>query len=176
MNPVPLYYVCVNCWHTMAHYEIADDECPACHNGTMKEIARLNIPAPHSGANMECLVCGQYRPWGIFSPQTGITVCVQCRDRARASVGSASEAPPKKPDMYADAEDGENAWSDLKDYAESVDAGEVLEIVPWFAGKPFWIAHVVKTRDEAGEPDETEIQRFATRDEARAAVDRAVAP
>lgn len=82
------YYACCNCYHAMAESQVADqlhDICPKCSVGTMKSLEAMRIPPPAVGANLDCLVCAYVKPWGIFDSATGVAVCVDCRDAARAS-------------------------------------------------------------------------------------------
>lgn len=44
-------------------------------------------PIPEIGTPLFCLVCAYKKPWGIWHSATGVTVCVDCRDRARAPWG-----------------------------------------------------------------------------------------
>jgi len=59
------------------------DRCPKCRKGDMIALAQLDIPTPEVGTELECLVCGKNKSWGIFHPRTGVSVCVECRDKAR---------------------------------------------------------------------------------------------
>ena len=45
---------------------------------------RSEYTEPEVGEVRPCLVCGQNKPWGIFDSRTGATICVECRDKARA--------------------------------------------------------------------------------------------
>jgi hypothetical protein len=36
-----------------------------------------------------CLVCAYVKPWGIRDDRTGVAVCIDCRDKARAATPSA---------------------------------------------------------------------------------------
>ena len=45
---------------------------------------RCKPAQPKVGELRKCLVCALDKPWGVYSGPTGETVCVDCRDKARA--------------------------------------------------------------------------------------------
>ena len=51
---------------------------------TTVKLTKQMFDTPPSGKNMLCLVCARIVPWGIFDGDTGVAVCVECRDKARA--------------------------------------------------------------------------------------------
>jgi hypothetical protein len=80
------FSVCPKCWQLYETFEIhtwGESKCRKCGQANCVEVATPNIPAPTAGAQMLCLVCAAYKPWGIFDTATGVTVCVECRDKAR---------------------------------------------------------------------------------------------
>lgn len=40
---------------------------------------------PPTGTNVLCLICASQKPWGIFHAPSGVSVCIECRDKARAT-------------------------------------------------------------------------------------------
>lgn len=46
----------------------------------------LNLEKPHDlpnpGDPKLCLICAYEKPWGVFDPKTGASVCKECRDKA----------------------------------------------------------------------------------------------
>lgn len=66
-------------------------------------------------------------------------------------------------------------WSDRDMLVDGMPVGDVMEIATLHDGAPRWAAHVVKTWHE-GEPDETEVEFFGTKEEAATAIAALKAP
>lgn len=45
-----------------------------------------NHELPDPGTPLMCLICAYEKPWGVFAAATGAAVCIDCRDKARATV------------------------------------------------------------------------------------------
>ena len=43
---------------------------------------------PAVGTPLLCLLCAYEKPWGVFDPATGASVCADCRDAARSVIAS----------------------------------------------------------------------------------------
>lgn len=81
------------------------------------------------------------------------------------------------PDFVYDPGDWEATytWSDRAQLLEDIEArrrslNAPIEIATLMRGPSLWVAHIVISRDEVGDPDETELRWFATLDEANAAI------
>lgn len=82
-----------------------------------------------------------------------------------------------KPDYLYDPENWEVTW-EWSDRSEALDdadlsIGEIKRFNTLIQGPPKFAAHVALTRDDAGDPDDHEIQWFDTEDEAKAAIAKA---
>lgn len=44
------------------------------------------LSPPPVGALMLCMICALEKPWGVFDSKTGASVCIECRDKARAGM------------------------------------------------------------------------------------------
>lgn len=87
------FYVCPNCFAALSTWQVHDqgtDACPQCGTA-VRELAKMQIPAPATGTSLLCLLCATYQPWAIFDSSTGAAVCVSCRD---ASVAHRIKAQP----------------------------------------------------------------------------------
>ncbi len=75
------------------------------------------------------------------------------------------------PDYIYDPDNWEYTmdYADRGDIAEGIDVGEVREFATLEKGPAKFAAHVVVSRDDDGDPDETEIRWFDTEAGARAA-------
>lgn len=62
-------------------------------------------------------------------------------------------------------------WDLRHDFAEDADmrAGDVMRVATLIEGPPKFLAKVIVTRDEAGDPDEIALRWFDTEAEAKAA-------
>lgn len=49
----------------------------------IRETSLLAPKRPAIDEARKCLVCALDRPWGIYDENTGATVCIKCRDKAR---------------------------------------------------------------------------------------------
>jgi hypothetical protein len=76
------------------------------------------------------------------------------------------------PDYVYDPEDWEvtQEWSDRSYLVDELYVGELKRFSTLIQGPNKYAAHVVLTRDEAGDPDETKIRWFDTEAEAKAAL------
>lgn len=61
-------------------------------------------------------------------------------------------------------------WKDRCEAVDDLPVGELQRFCTLTKGPDKWAANVVITRDEAGDPDDTEIQWFDTEAEARKAM------
>jgi hypothetical protein len=110
------FFVCPACWQLFSVGQIhdaGDDECRKCHRGKCVEVATPIIPSPPIGAELLCLVCASYKPWGIFDSSTGASVCAECRDTSRRVF---SPLPmilncPKCGVRHVDYPEPENDWT-----------------------------------------------------------------
>jgi hypothetical protein len=78
-------HACERCWHGESEMTIRNKvltACPKC-GGTMREVGIPRTEAP-SPCDLLCLVCARMKPWGIWDEVSGVAVCVECRDKARA--------------------------------------------------------------------------------------------
>ncbi len=79
----------------------------------------------------------------------------------------------KDPDYIYNPDDWELTyhWNDSIELFESLEphAGEVTELATLIEGPPVFLVQVVTTRDEHGDPDETEYKLFFDKDEAQEA-------
>ena len=80
--------------------------------------------------------------------------------------------PPAKPDYVYNPVDWEVTfeYADRSELAENLDLspGDVERIDTLLKGPPLFVSEVILSRDDNGDPDETEVQFFATEEEARA--------
>jgi hypothetical protein len=78
-------YACQDCWHGESELTIRNKvltACPKC-GGTMREVGIPKTDAP-SPCDLLCFVCARMKQWGIWDEVSGVAVCVECRDKARA--------------------------------------------------------------------------------------------
>lgn len=81
----------------------------------------------------------------------------------------------KEPEYFYDPDDWENTYNSdmLADYESDIaidlHVGEIKTLNTLFEGPQRFLTRVVVTFDEHGEPDKTEIRRFARREDAEAA-------
>ena len=90
--------VCEVCWHCESILTIRNKimlACPVC-GGKMREAGVPTTEAPSPGAVLLCIVCARYKPWGIWDSTSGVTVCIECRDKAMNPADRASPPPPDR--------------------------------------------------------------------------------
>lgn len=81
--------------------------------------------------------------------------------------------PPATPDYIYDPDDWECTYeySDRSELVEHLELspGDVRPLLTLVHGPHVFVSDVILSRDDDGDPDETEVQFFASEDEARAA-------
>lgn len=78
----------------------------------------------------------------------------------------------RDPDYVFDHNDWEVTydWTDRDHLTDEMSPGDLLQFSTLISGPPKWAARVIVTRDEAGDPDETDVRWFDSEAEARAAL------
>jgi hypothetical protein len=93
------------------------------------------------------------------------------QSEAALQAGEARIKELETPDQFWDRHaETSIPWKDWDCVSGGMDIGDVERITPIHVLPDQWLAHVVVTRDENGDPDETDIRLFATESEARAAL------
>ena len=78
----------------------------------------------------------------------------------------------KDPDYVFDHNDWEATyeWGDRDHLTDELDGGDCKQFSTLISGPPKWAVRVVVSRDDAGEPIDTDVQWFDTEAEARKAL------